>query len=111
MIYQRGRKRSWPNVKHHSGICLEVPKKTRNLSQDIRPPGQDLKPGPPVYDSGPLTIRPQLSLSLLLYYLLVINRLCDYVVESLSFEVISNNNVYKCKVYQYLCPSVYFGIL
>jgi hypothetical protein len=31
----------------------------KNLSKDSWPPGQDLNPGPPEYEAGVLTIRPQ----------------------------------------------------
>jgi hypothetical protein len=53
------KKRSWPNLRYYSGICLEgLRKTTKNLSQDSRSPGRDLDPGPPEYEAGVLTTRP-----------------------------------------------------
>jgi hypothetical protein len=37
---------------------------TKNLSQDSRSPGRDLKPGPPEYEAGVLTTRPRRSVPL-----------------------------------------------
>jgi hypothetical protein len=39
----RVRKRSWPNLRYYTGICLEeLRETTKNLTQDSRSPGQDL---------------------------------------------------------------------
>jgi hypothetical protein len=47
-----GRKRPWPNLSHYTGICLEELKKaTKNLSQDSRFSGRDLKPKRPEYEA------------------------------------------------------------
>jgi hypothetical protein len=44
-------KRSWPNLRYYSGICLQgLSKTTKNLSQDSCSPGRDLNPGPPEYE-------------------------------------------------------------
>jgi hypothetical protein len=57
-----GRKRPWPNVRYHPGICLEEPRKTTKiLSTDSRSPGQHLKPGPPESEAGAVTTRPRRS--------------------------------------------------
>jgi hypothetical protein len=51
-----GRKRSCPNKRYYPGICLEELRKTmKDLSQDSRSPGRDLKPGTPEYEAGVLT--------------------------------------------------------
>jgi hypothetical protein len=42
-----GRKRSWPNLRHYSSICLEELGKSRTISQDTRPSGKDLTAGLP----------------------------------------------------------------
>jgi hypothetical protein len=45
-----------PTLKHHPGIRLEgLRKTTKNLNQDSRSSGRELKPGPPEYDAGVLT--------------------------------------------------------
>jgi hypothetical protein len=50
------RKRSWNTLKYHPAICLDgLRKKTKYLSQDSRPSGRDLKPGPPKCEAGMLT--------------------------------------------------------
>jgi hypothetical protein len=50
-----GRKRPWPNLKCYPGIFLDgLRKTTKNLSQDSRSAGRDLKPGPPEYQVGAL---------------------------------------------------------
>jgi hypothetical protein len=55
-----GRKRSWPNLRYCSGICLEgLRKTTKIISQASRSPGRDLNPGSPVYEAGELTARPR----------------------------------------------------
>jgi hypothetical protein len=60
-----GRKRSWPNLRYHPGICLEgLRKDTETLSQYSRSPGRDLNPRPPEYEAGVLTTRPQRSVAL-----------------------------------------------
>jgi hypothetical protein len=61
-----GRKRSCPNFKYYTGICLEGLTKTmKNLSQDSRSPGRDSNPGPPEYYAGMLTTRPRRSVIVL----------------------------------------------
>jgi hypothetical protein len=40
-------------------IHLEGLKKPQNLCQDSRSLGRDLKPGPPEYEAGVLSIRPR----------------------------------------------------
>jgi hypothetical protein len=56
-----GRKWSWPNVKilsrHSPGETEE------NHNQDSWSLGRDLNSGPPEYEAGVLTIRPQLSVN------------------------------------------------
>jgi hypothetical protein len=53
-----GRKRSWPNLRYYSGICLEELRKTTNtLSQGSRSLGRDLNSRPPEYKAGVLTTR------------------------------------------------------
>jgi hypothetical protein len=48
-----GRKRSWLNLRHYCGICLEGLRiSTSNLSQDSLSPGQDMNPGPPEHKAG-----------------------------------------------------------
>jgi hypothetical protein len=42
-------------------------KTMKNCSQDSWSPGQDLKPGPPKYKAGVLTIRPQYSVKEIQY--------------------------------------------
>jgi hypothetical protein len=60
-----GKKRSWPNLRLYPRICLEgLRKTTKNLSQDSRYPGRDLKPGPPEYEAGALTTRPRRSVNM-----------------------------------------------
>jgi hypothetical protein len=59
MINWKGceRKRSWPNLRHCPGICLDgLRKTTKNLGQDSRSPGPDLNLGPPEYEAGVLTL-------------------------------------------------------
>jgi hypothetical protein len=49
-------------LRHYPSICLEgLRKTTKNLSQDSRPPGRDLNPAPPEYESGVLDTRPRRS--------------------------------------------------
>jgi hypothetical protein len=43
------RKWSWPDVKYYPNICLDVPRKTTNLSQDSWSRDEDLNTGPPEY--------------------------------------------------------------
>jgi hypothetical protein len=46
----------------YPGIRLEgLRLTTENFSQDSRSPGRDLKPGPPKYEVGVLTIQSRLS--------------------------------------------------
>jgi hypothetical protein len=53
-------------LSHYSGIRLEgLRKTTATLSQDSWFPGPDLNPGPPEYEAGVLTTRPQLFVSLI----------------------------------------------
>jgi hypothetical protein len=47
------RNRSWPNLRHYPGICLEGLRKT--ISEDSLSPGQGLNLGPPEYEAEVLT--------------------------------------------------------
>jgi hypothetical protein len=50
-------------LRYYPGIGLEeLRKTTKNLNQDSRFPGRDLKPGPTEYEAGVLTTRPRLSI-------------------------------------------------
>jgi hypothetical protein len=60
------RKRLLSVLCHYSSICDEgLRKSTKYLSQDNRPLGHGLGPGPPVYERGAIITRPQ---SLILSY-------------------------------------------
>jgi hypothetical protein len=49
--------------RHYPRIYLEGLKKTtKSLSQDTRSPSRNLNPGPPEYEAGVLTTRPQGSI-------------------------------------------------
>jgi hypothetical protein len=62
-----GRKRQWPKLRHHPGICLEGLRKTKkNLSQDKGSPGRDFNPGPPEYEAGVLSTQSLRSVVLIL---------------------------------------------
>jgi hypothetical protein len=51
-------------LRHYPSIRLEGLRKiTRNLSQDSRSPGQDLKPRPPVYENGSMKCKSDVKLS------------------------------------------------
>jgi hypothetical protein len=54
-----GGMRSWPNLRYYPGIGLS--KTTKNLRQDSRFPGRDMKPEPE-YEAGALTTRPRHSI-------------------------------------------------
>jgi hypothetical protein len=57
-----GTKRSWPNLRHYLGNCLEgLRKTTKNLSQENQPPGRDLNAGPSEYEAQVLATRPRCS--------------------------------------------------
>jgi hypothetical protein len=56
------KKGSWPILRFFLVICLKVLRKsTKNLSQDSRPPGQDLNSGLPKYETRMLTVQLQRS--------------------------------------------------
>jgi hypothetical protein len=53
-------------LRYYPDIRLEgLRKRTGNLNQDSRSPGPDLNPGPPEYEAGVLTTRPQRLVSLM----------------------------------------------
>jgi hypothetical protein len=55
-----GRKRCGLILRYYPGICVErLTKATKTLSQDSRPPGRDLNPGPPDYKAEVITTRPR----------------------------------------------------
>jgi hypothetical protein len=67
-----GLKQLWPNFKaisrYWSGGTEKNPK---NLSQDIRPPGRGLSPGPLEYAAGVLTTRPRRLVTTYKYFSLI----------------------------------------
>jgi hypothetical protein len=58
-------KQSLPNLRYYPNICLkELRKTTKNFSQINRFQSRDFNPGPPEYEAGALTTRPDHSIRL-----------------------------------------------
>jgi hypothetical protein len=67
-------------IRYYPGIRVEgLRKTTKNLSQDSRSPGRNLKPGSSEYEAGALINLPRLSM--------------PYVAKLLQLEQISSLNV------------------
>jgi hypothetical protein len=57
-VVEKMLKWSWPNLRHYTGIFLEVLwKTTTKLSRDSWYLGQNMSPLPPVHEAAMLTIR------------------------------------------------------
>jgi hypothetical protein len=64
-----GGKRTWPNSRYYTGICLKGLRTTTNiLSQDSRSPGQNSNAGPTDYKAAVSSTRPAMTFSRTLPY-------------------------------------------
>jgi hypothetical protein len=75
-------------LRYYLGICLEGLRKITDISQDSRSQGRNLNTGPPEYEAGVLTTRPQRSVSSGPQFALIISVCYNSIYfRSLAFHV------------------------